>query len=100
MQNFYEVTMLICFGLSWPMSVWKSIKSKSTSGKSVLFIGAIILGYVSGILGKIASNQINPVLLVYCFNLVVVSLDLILYFRNKHLEIKDKEGFENGKQYV
>ena len=38
------------------------------------------------ILGKLVSGQINYVLLLYCFNLVMVSIDLGLYFRNKRSE--------------
>lgn len=87
MKEIFEFIMLTCFGLSWPISVWKSIKSKSTQGKSVVFIIAIIIGYISGIIGKIVSNQINYVLIIYCFNLIVVSIDLCLYFVNRHNEL-------------
>lgn len=85
-MQIFEFIMLICFGLSWPISVYKSFKSKSTKGKSVVFIGAIIVGYVSGIIGKIVNNSINYVFVLYCFNLLVVSIDLCLYFHNKRLE--------------
>ena len=86
MKDIFELVMLVCFGLSWPISVWKSIQSRSTKGKSVVFIIAIIIGYVSGIAGKIVSNQVNYVLIAYCFNLVVVSIDLCMYFVNKYNE--------------
>ena len=77
--------MLICFGLSWPISVYKSLTSHSTQGKSLVFMIAII-GYISGITGKILGGQINYVLVMYCFNLTVVSFDLMLYFSNKRRE--------------
>lgn len=86
MTEIFEFIMLTCFGLSWPISVYKSIVSKSTKGKSCVFIIAIIIGYISGIIGKIVSSQINYVLILYCFNLIVVSIDLTLYFINKHNE--------------
>ena len=54
-MQIFEIIMLICFGMSWPISVYKSIRSKSTKGKSVVFIIAIIIGYISGIIGKIVS---------------------------------------------
>lgn len=85
-MGIFEFVMLICFGLSWPISVYKSIKTKSTKGKSVFFIFAVIVGYVSGIIGKIVNNSINYVLILYCFNLLVVTLDLSIYFVNKHRE--------------
>ena len=79
-MQIFEFIMLACFGLSWPISVLKSIKSKSTKGKSIIFMIAIIIGYISGIIGKVLNGQINYVLVVYCFNLSVVLIDLILYF--------------------
>jgi len=78
--------MLACFGLSWPISVYKSIKSKSTQGKSIVFIIAIIIGYISGIIGKIVNEQMTYVLIIYCFNLIVVSVDLVLFFINRKNE--------------
>ena len=86
MQECCEMIMLICFGLSWPISVYKSLISHSTQGKSLIFMIAIIIGYLSGITGKIVGGQINYVLGMYCFNLTVVSFDLMLYFANKRRE--------------
>lgn len=86
MQQIFEFIMITCFGLSWPLSVYKSIKSRSTKGKSLVFIIAIIIGYISGIVGKIVGEQITYVLAIYCFNLIVVSMDLALYFINRRRE--------------
>lgn len=85
-MQIFEFIMLACFGLSWPISVYKSIKSKSTQGKSLVFIIAIIIGYISGIIGKIVNDQLTYVLIIYCFNLMVVSIDLILFFINRKRE--------------
>ena len=92
-MQIFEFIMLACFGLSWPISVYKSIKSKSTQGKSIVFIIAIIIGYISGIIGKIVNHQLTYVLIIYCFNLIVVSVDLVLFFINRNNE---KKNFENG----
>ena len=92
-MQIFEFIMLTCFGLSWPISVYKSIKSKSTQGKSIVFISAIIIGYISGIIGKIVNHQLTYVLIIYCFNLIVVSVDLVLFFINRNNE---KKNFENG----
>lgn len=84
-MQIFEMIMLICFGISWPISVYKSIRSKSTKGKSAVFIVAIIIGYISGIIGKIVNHQLTYVVVLYCVNLIVVSIDLGLYFFNaKH----------------
>ena len=62
-MQIFEFIMLLCFGLSWPISVYKSVKTKSTHGKSVFFIIAIIIGYVSGIIGKIISIKEETVMI-------------------------------------
>lgn len=85
-MKIFECIMLICFGLSWPISVYKSIKSKTTKGKSLVFILAIIIGYISGIIGKVINHDISYVLVLYCVNLLVVSFDLALFFINKRRE--------------
>ena len=78
--------MLICFGLSWPISVYKSITAKSTKGKSILFLSAILLGYLAGILGKCVSGNITYVLILYVINFCIVSTDFVIYFINKKYE--------------
>ena len=91
MQQIFEMVMLVCFGLSWPISVYKSLTSHSTQGKSLVFMVAIIIGYISGITGKLVGGQINYVLAMYCFNLTVVSFDLMLYVTNKRREKRSVE---------
>lgn len=86
MNQIFEFIMLICFGLSWPISVYKSLTSHSTKGKSVLFICAIIIGYISGIAGKIINGQHSYVLVLYIINLLMVSMDLALFFINRRQE--------------
>ncbi len=86
MVTVLESIMLICFGISWPVSVYKSWTSKSTKGKSLVFIFAIIVGYIAGITGKILGGQLNYVLALYIINVAFVSVDLALYFVNKHRE--------------
>ena len=86
MVEVLECIMLICFGISWPISVYKSATSRSTKGKSVFFTLAIIVGYIAGIMGKIYNENVNYVLVLYLINLAFVSVDLCLYFRNKKLE--------------
>ena len=86
MVTVLESVMLICFGFSWPVSVYKSFTAKSTKGKSLLFMFAIIVGYFAGIAGKIIGGQINYVLALYIMNLAFVSVDVALYFVNKRRE--------------
>ena len=74
-----ETIMLICFGISWPFSIAKSLRTKNVMGKSPLFMSCIALGYVAGIVHKYYSNWDWAVAL-YTFNLIMVLIDLTLYF--------------------
>ena len=48
-----ETIMLVMFGLSWPISIYKSWSLKFVKGKSPLFLTLIIIGYTAGIFAKI-----------------------------------------------
>ncbi|MBQ0038640.1 MAG: hypothetical protein KBS74_08235 [Clostridiales bacterium] len=78
--------MLICFGLSWPFNITKSIRSRTAKGKSVLFEFMIIVGYLFGVAGKLISGNINYVLAFYALDILLVSTDLVLTFRNRKLD--------------
>ena len=82
MAELLESTMLICFGLSWPMNLAKNIKAKSARNMSIQFILLIITGYIAGISAKIYSHRFNYVLVVYLLNLIVVSANVIVYMIN------------------
>ena len=81
MAEVLEAIMLVCFGASWPVSVIKSWKARSNKGKSLLFLLLIDSGYVFGIIGKIFFRP-SWVIVVYCFNIIFVTCDIVLYFRN------------------
>jgi len=92
-----EVIMLICFGMSWPTAVIKSIRTKSTRGKSLLFLCFIFVGYICGILSKVRgekflSGEIPYALYFYCVNLIMVGTDLVVYFINRSHERQSAEG--------
>ena len=86
MSSMLEATMLICFGLSWPINTMKAYKARSAKNMSLPFILLIIFGYMAGICAKLLMNQTNYVLVVYFINLAVVTLNLMVYFRNKRLD--------------
>ena len=98
MGEILETLMVICFGLSWPISVYKSYKARTAAGKSLVFLSAIWLGYIFGIAGKIITHNVNYVLIVYIFNLLVVTCDLILYFRNKSFDAQSVEEVSINKE--
>ena len=80
MENFsiWEVLFLLCFAVSCPVSIAKSLRTKVVIGKSPLFMSLIILGYIFGIIHK--SQYSNDIVIwLYVFNAVLVSIDLFLY---------------------
>lgn len=81
-----EGIMIICFGLSWPLSIARSIKSKSTKGKSLMFMCFIAFGYVCGLASKFLTHTYNLAFWFYFPNIVMVTTDICLYFRNKKIE--------------
>ena len=94
MESIFETVMLVCFGFSWPLNVIKAYKAKTAKGTSLPFILLIITGYIAGISAKLISGQINYVLIAYILNLAIVSLNLIVYFRNVSLDKKRLQGME------
>ena len=86
MANILETVMLICFGFSWPINLVKNYKAKTAKTTSLPFLLLITAGYIAGIMAKVISNQINYVLIVYVLNLLFVSLNLIVYFRNRNID--------------
>ena len=93
MSSMLEATMLICFGLSWPINTMKAYRARSAKNMSLPFILLIIFGYVAGISAKLLLNQVNYVLAVYILNLAVVSTNLMVYFRNKRLDEMTEVAF-------
>ena len=86
MAQLFEVLMLVCFGISWPFNIAKSLKSRTAKGKSVAFELCIVIGYICGLSGKILSGNVTYVVIVYVLDLLMVSTDLILTLRNKVLD--------------
>lgn len=88
MGSILETLMLVCFGFSWPLNVMKAFKAKTAKGTSLPFILLFVAGYIAGITAKLITNQINYVLIAYIVNLAIVSLNIVIYFRNVSLDKK------------
>ncbi len=88
-MSVFEIGMLLCFGFAWPLSIYKSIKSKSIKGKSLIFMYVVVLGYIFGIIHKFMYNK-DFVIALYMLNALMVSVDIVLYYRNKQLLKSEK----------
>lgn len=95
MTDLLEALMILCFGLSWPISIRKSWVSKTAKGKSLFFEFFIWVGYIFGIARKIilwnaATEPLEWLFYLgwffYVLNIVEISIDMLLYFRNVKLD--------------
>jgi hypothetical protein len=84
--SIFEMMMLLCFGAAWPLNIYKSLTTRQTAGKSVLFLFVVMVGYVAGIIHKVLYS-FDVVAYLYMLNFAMVGCDAILYFRNKRLNL-------------
>ena len=108
LTDLFEALTILCFGLSWPISIRKSWVSRTAKGKSLFFYIFLLIGYAFGIARKIiqfttwdyAAKPTGPDFLFflsaifYVLNFIEISVDVALYFRNTRL---DRERDAAGK---
>ena len=97
-----EALTIFCFGLSWPISIRKSLISRTAKGKSLFFEVFLLIGYACGIVRKIlqltgGSSDFLFFLsfFFYILNFVMISIDVALYFRNSKLD-REREAAEKS----
>ncbi len=92
--DLFEALTIFCFGLSWPLSIRKSLVSRTSKGKSLFFEVFILIGYAFGILRKFiqvfAMGSSGFIFYLgfffYVLNSLEISFDIFLYFRNAKLD--------------
>lgn len=94
-MSIFEAVMLVCFGISWPFSIAKSVRTRTVSGKSPMFMAIVCAGYLSGLIHKAVYSP-DWIMALYAVNMVLVVTDLILYFFYQSREKKDI-GVPEGK---
>ena len=104
MTDLLEALMILCFGLSWPISIRKSWTSRTAKGKSLLFEIFLLVGYIFGIVRKVilfanavSAGQSEGFLFYlswffYVLNFIEISIDVALYFRNVKLDKERESG--------
>lgn len=83
--------MMVCFGAAWPFAIYRSWTSRSVEGKSFVFLVIVQAGYLAGILHKVF-YRLDGVVALYVINLIMVSIDVMLYLRNKSLANNELPG--------
>ena len=81
-----EAGMLVCFGISWPIDILKTLRTRVTAGKSVGFMSMVFLGYCLGMTAKLvaaagAGRAVETVFIMYALNAVFVAVDIALYVK-------------------
>lgn len=103
-SSIMEMLMVVCFGISWPLNISKAWKARTAKGTSILFYWFIWSGYVFAMIGKavlIADHAPQRwyvtvpwyVLFFYVLNTLMVTVGILIYFRNKRLDqLRGAEG--------
>ena len=110
LTDLFEALTIFCFGLSWPISIRKSLISRTAKGKSLFFEVFLLIGYAFGIARKTiqvaalgypleGSGTLGTVIFIlsfffYILNFIEISVDVALYFRNSRLD-REREAAEN-----
>ena len=88
-----ETVMLVCFGFSWPINLVKNYKLRSAKSMSLSFLLMIWFGYVAGVAAKLiklfSPELASPtwyLMTIYIINLLMLTLNLFVYFRNAKLD--------------
>lgn len=84
-MSIYEAVMLVCFGSAWPFSIYRSWRSRQTGGKSVVFLYIVLFGYAAGVMHKLRYNY-DGIIWLYLLNSVMVTADIMIYYRNRRRE--------------
>lgn len=104
MAELFETLMVISFGVSWPMNIIRAYKGQTAKGTSIMFLSCIELGYISSIIWKLLTGDMQAFFtgditkygcFFYLLNAFMVLIAIIIFFRNKALDRK-----ENGVSNV
>lgn len=104
-----ETLMVVCFGISWPLNIFKAWKSRTAKGTSILFYSFIWIGYIFALVGKFVLIQLNApnpwyetvhwyVMFFYLLNILMVSIGIMIYLRNKILDRNNLPSLNSNTQ--
>ena len=97
MAELFEALMVISFGVSWPINIIRAYKGRTTKGTSIIFLGLVEFGYISSIIWKLltgdmqaffAGNMTKYGCFFYLLNAVMILIAIFVFFRNKALDRK------------
>lgn len=92
LANILETMMILGFGISWPINVARGLRSRTAKGKSVLFDYFVLAGYFCGVAAKIIAQNYNLAFYFYFPNIIMVTTDIVIYYRNRRLDALAEES--------
>ncbi len=98
-MSIFEALMLLCFGIAWPVSIYKSVVSKTAKGKSLPFLGVVFLGYIFGTIHKLLYSK-DWVIILYILNGILVLSDILITLRNRRLDQERTQIVDQEKNFL
>ena len=97
MSDIFELLMIVCFGVSWPLNIIKAWRARTAKGSSVQFYFLILVGYLFGIASKVIKLRAGVstpgyVWFFYILNSVIVTTGILVWFRNRRLDRMAEAG--------
>ena len=100
--DLFEMIIIICLGVSCPLSVRRAIVSRTAKGKSLAVDLLLFIACLAAVLRKLIEIEVFEAggfvfyfgLLIYSICLVLIIIDIVLYCRNKKID-KRRENGEN-----
>ena len=97
MADIFELLMIVCFGVSWPLNIIKAWRARTAKGSSVQFYFLILVGYLFGIASKaikLRAGVSTPgyVWFFYILNSLIVTTGILVWFRNRRLDRMAEAG--------
>lgn len=85
MTTLLEATMLVCFGVAWPLANLRMLRTRRAEGRGLLPASLILCGYLAGIaaqaLGAWRGGALAPIFWLYLINALSVALNIYLQYR-------------------
>ena len=99
-----EATMLVCFGIAWPLANLRMLRLRTPEGKGLVFTLVILTGYCAGATAKIVlagdGAPLDKVFWLYVVNATSVALNLALqwFYRGARDRARERRLAPRGQR--
>lgn len=78
----FEVTMLLCFGFTWPLTSLRMLRTRRCEGRGLVPTSLVLCGYLAGMAAKLCAcadgDGLASIFWMYLLNAVSVGVNLAL----------------------